>query len=90
MAVSEVVKSGYLTKSPPEGAPVMSQWRKRWFVLCDSKLAYPLAPRQIRLEYYQSASDSKKLADPKGSFVMLAVYCKYSINKYLCDNYLYN
>lgn len=63
----EVVKSGYLTKSPPEGAPLMSQWRRRWFVLCDSRRAFPLGERHIRLEYYQSEADARKLADPKGS-----------------------
>ena len=62
----EVVKSGYLTKSPPEGAPLMSQWRRRWFVLCDSSRAYPLAERSLRMEYYQSEEEVKRLADPKG------------------------
>ena len=61
----EVIKVGYLTKSPPVSAP-MSQWRKRWFVLCDSLRAYPLAERYVRLEYYQSESEQRKLMDPKG------------------------
>ena len=61
----EVVKSGYLIKSPPE-AKMAAKWHKRWFVLSDSKLVYPLADRYVRLEYYQSEGEAKKLADPKG------------------------
>lgn len=62
----EVVLSGYLTKSPPESRSAVSQWRRRWFVLADSKLVYPLAARYVRFEYYSSEEDAKSLADPKG------------------------
>jgi hypothetical protein len=62
----EIVKSGYLTKSPPGDAPPMSKWRRRWFVLRDSLRCYPLSERFVRLEYYQNESESLKLADPKG------------------------
>lgn len=61
----EVVKSGYLIKSPPE-SKVAAQWHRRWFVLADSRLVYPLADRYVRLEYYQSEADAKRFADPKG------------------------
>ncbi len=66
VANTEIVKAGYLTKSPPGAAPPMSQWRRRWFVLCDSLRAYPLAERHLRLEYYQNEGDVRKLCDPKG------------------------
>ena len=61
----EFVKAGYLVKSPPQFKP-LSQWHKRWFLLLDSKLVYPLAARYVRLEYYQSHQDAEKLANPKG------------------------
>ena len=64
MQRGEIVKAGYLTKSPPD-KPV-AQWHKRWFVLLDSKLVYPLAPRCVRLVYYQSEMEAKKLGNPKG------------------------
>ncbi|XP_003387588.1 PREDICTED: son of sevenless homolog 1-like isoform X2 [Amphimedon queenslandica] len=63
---NEIVKSGYLTKSPPLDAPSISQWRRRWFVLRDSIRSYPLAERYVRLEYYQNESEARKLSDPKG------------------------
>lgn len=59
----EIVRSGNLTKSPPEKPGKVAQWHKRWFVLADSRLVYPLAERYVRLEYYQSESEVKKLAD---------------------------
>lgn len=62
----EVVRCGYLTKSPPEKAAKVAQWHRRWFVLADSRLVYPLADRYVRLEYFQNESDAKRLADPKG------------------------
>lgn len=73
---SEVIKSGYLTKSPPEAAALVSQWRRRWFVLLDSSRAYPLADRSLRMEYYQNESDTKKLADPKGLNAVIAICIK--------------
>lgn len=66
MSQGEVVKSGYLTKSPPEGRAAIAQWHRRWFVFSDSLLVYPLAKRYVRMEYYQSEEDAKKLKDPKG------------------------
>lgn len=66
MSQNEIVKSGYLTKSPPVDAPSISQWRRRWFVLRDSIRSYPLAERYVRLEYYQNESEARKLSDPKG------------------------
>ncbi len=59
------MRSGYLTKSPPD-FKVAAQWHRRWFVLADSKLVYPLADRYVRLEYYQSEAEARKCADPKG------------------------
>ncbi|XP_064388689.1 uncharacterized protein LOC135336766 isoform X2 [Halichondria panicea] len=61
----EFVKAGYLVKSPPQFKP-LSQWQKRWFILLDSKLVYPLSARYVRLEYYQSHQYAEKLANPKG------------------------
>lgn len=60
------MKSGYLTKSPPEGRAAIAQWHRRWFVFSDSLLVYPLAKRYVRMEYYQSEEDAKRLKDPKG------------------------
>lgn len=40
----------------------------------DSKLVYPLAARYVRLEYYQSEQDAKRLADPKGKYQLAACY----------------
>ena len=59
--------SGYLTKSPPESKIKVAQWHRRWFLLMDSGLVYPLADRYVRLEYYQSEIEAKRLADPKGT-----------------------
>ena len=64
MSRGEIVKAGYLTKSPPEGR--VAQWHRRWFVFADSHLVYPLAERYVRMEYYQSEEDAKKLRNPKG------------------------
>lgn len=64
-ARGEIVRSGYLIKSPPD-AQKIAQWKKRWFVLADSRLVYPLADRYVRLEYYASEMEAKRLADPKG------------------------
>ena len=76
MVNSDIVKAGYLTKSPPGAAPPMSQWRRRWFVLCDSLRVYPLAERHLRLEYYQNEGDVRKLCDPKGEcFAPTVKYC---------------
>jgi len=66
MSRGEIIKAGYLTKSPPEKSGRVAQWHKRWFVLADSRLVYPVAPRYVRLEYYQSEEEAKRLADPKG------------------------
>lgn len=62
----EFVKAGYLIKSPPDFKAKVAQWHRRWFLLMDSKLVYPLASRYVRLEYYQSEAEAKRLADPKG------------------------
>jgi len=62
----EFVKAGYLVKSPPDFKALLAQWHRRWFLLMDSKLVYPLASRYVRLEYYQSDQEAKRLADPKG------------------------
>ena len=63
----EFVKAGYLIKSPPVSRALVAQWHRRWFLLMDSKLVYPLAERYVRLDYYQSEADAKRLADPKGN-----------------------
>ena len=55
----EVVKSGYLTKSPPDNKSTFYVWKKRYFILIDSLLVYPFAPRNIRIEYYPSFEESK-------------------------------
>jgi len=62
----EVVKTGYLVKSPPLSRAPVSQWHKRWFQLMDSRLVFPMAKRYVRLNYYQSETDAKSLSDPKG------------------------
>lgn len=67
----EFVMSGYLTKSPPESKIKVAQWHRRWFLLMDSRLVYPLADRYVRLEYYQSEVEAKRLADPKGTQLRL-------------------
>ena len=64
MSRAEVVRAGYLTKSPPDGR--LGQWQKRWFVFADSHRAYPLAPRYVRMEYYQSEEDAEMCRNPKG------------------------
>lgn len=66
MSLGETVKTGYLTKSPPGSSGKLRRWQRRWFVLLDSRLSYPLAERYVRIEYYQTEADVKKLVDPKG------------------------
>lgn len=63
----EVVKCGYLVKSPPQSRAPVAHWHKRWFLLMDSKLVYPMGERYVRMDYYQSEADAKRLADPKGN-----------------------
>jgi len=75
MSRGEIIKAGYLTKSPPEKSGRVAQWHKRWFVLADSRLVYPVAPRYVRLEYYQNEEEAKRLADPKGEWT-LRVFCQ--------------
>lgn len=70
MSRGETVKRGYLTKSPPESKTLVAQWHKRWFLLMDSKLVYPLADRYVRLEYYENEKEALRLADPKGACVI--------------------
>ena len=60
------MKAGYLTKSPPERVSKVAQWHRRWFVLSDSHKVYPLAKRYVRMEYYQSEDDTKRMKNPKG------------------------
>ena len=69
----ELVRCGYLIKSPPDGKAKVAQWHRRWFVLADSRLVYPLADRYVRLEYFQNEVDPKKMADPKGERNMSCV-----------------
>lgn len=78
MSRGEFIKAGYLTKSPPESKIKVAQWHKRWFLLMDSRLVYPLADRYVRLEYYQSEIEAKRLADPKGAraVVELVLSCR--------------
>ena len=65
MSGKETVKSGYLTKSPPDNKNAFHVWKKRYFILIDSRLAFPFAPRHIRIEYYHNIEDSK-LGNPLG------------------------
>lgn len=65
----EFVMAGYLIKSPPDNKP-MAQWHRRWFLLMDSRLVYPLADRFVRLEYYQSEAEARRFADPKGVIML--------------------
>ena len=65
--MSEVVFRGYLYKSPPEGfGSTLKPWRLRWFVLADSRLAFPFATPYVRLEYYGKEQISDNLDEPKG------------------------
>lgn len=66
-SLGEFVKAGYLVKSPPISRACVSQWHRRWFLLMDSRLVFPLAERYVRLVYYQSETDVRRLADPKGT-----------------------
>ena len=81
MNEGEIVKSGYLTKSPPEGRVALAQWHRRWFVFSDSHLVYPLAERYVRMEYYQSEEDAVKLKNPKGRQKHLLGACKDSASR---------
>lgn len=65
MSGKETVKSGYLTKSPPDNKSAFYVWKKRYFILIDSHRAFPFAPRHIRIEYYHTYEDSK-LGNPLG------------------------
>ena len=59
MYSKEVVKNGYLTKSPPDNKTAFHGWKKRYFILIDSTRVYPFAPRNIRIEYYTNFEESK-------------------------------
>ena len=77
-----MVLSGYLTKSPPESRSAVSQWRRRWFVLADSKIVHPLAEtRFVRFEYYASEEDAKTFAEPKGTVARKRMHCKGAIGR---------
>lgn len=62
----EVVKRGYLTKSPP-ARQALAKWKRRWCMLLDSHLVYPLAPRYVRLEYFEDEESQLAGKDPKGA-----------------------
>ena len=65
--MSEIVFRGYLHKSPPESfGSALKPWRLRWFVLADSRLAFPFATPYIRLEYYTNEHLANNLDEPKG------------------------
>ena len=68
MSRGDVVKAGHLTKSPPErpGIRKVAQWHRRWFVLSDSSIVYPLARRCVQLTYFHCEEDTRKMKDPKG------------------------
>ena len=53
------MKSGYLTKSPPDNKTPFHGWKKRYFILVDTRCVYPNAPRDIRIEYYTNFEESK-------------------------------
>ncbi len=62
----EVVKRGYLTKSPP-AKQALAKWKRRWCMLLDSHLVYPLAPRYVRLEYFDGEESQLAGKEPKGA-----------------------
>ena len=65
--IGELAKAGYLVKSPRESRARAYRWRRRWFILMDSKLVWPLAERYVRLKYYRTEADAKRFADPLGN-----------------------
>ena len=81
----EFVKAGYLIKSPPLSRAPVAQWHRRWFLLMDSALVFPMAKRYVRLDYYQSEADAKRLADPKGT--VLYYYSCYRYSRIPCCMY---
>ncbi|XP_065178932.1 uncharacterized protein LOC135809500 isoform X2 [Sycon ciliatum] len=63
----DLLKCSYLTKAPPgSDGFTFRQWRRRWFMLCDSAIVYPMAPRSVRLEYYENEEAANGMIDPKG------------------------
>ena len=65
--MSEIVFRGYLHKSPPESfGSSLKPWRLRWFILADSRLAFPFASPYIRLEYYTNEQFANELDEPRG------------------------
>ena len=64
-SAQEVLKRGYLTKSPPQ-RQALAKWKRRWCMLCDSRLVYPCAPPYVRLEYYEDETAALACKEPKG------------------------
>lgn len=56
---NNIVKTGYLTKSPPPGA--MKGWKRRYFVLSGASEV----TGEAKLEYYED-EDSVRGSEPKG------------------------
>lgn len=82
--MSEIVFRGYLHKSPPESfGSSLKPWRLRWFILADSRLAFPLASPYVRLEYYASEQFANDLNEPKGEILPQNEYnlCWYNNNR---------
>ena len=83
----EVVKCGYLTKSPSSGG--RGRFKRRWFVLTDSRQldsspasgngASASSSSSFRLDYYE-----KENRDRKGNGSLL-VACRCSLHIYVCD-----
>ena len=59
MSAKDTIKTGFLTKSPPENKGPFYGWKRRFFMFIDSSRVYPFAPRHIRIEYYANLEESK-------------------------------
>ena len=72
----EMLKCSYLTKAPPGDVEsfTLKKWQRRWFVLLDSAIVYPMAPRSVRLEYYENETVANAMGEPKGNVCLHAVY----------------
>eukprot|EP00118_Oscarella_pearsei_P009942 m.58808 g.58808 ORF g.58808 m.58808 type:complete len:576 (+) comp34833_c0_seq1:109-1836(+) len=78
-SAQEVLKRGYLTKSPPQ-RQALAKWKRRWCMLCDSRLVYPCAKPYVRLEYYEDETAALACKEPKGAVDLLADQVKIETN----------
>ncbi|XP_065191208.1 uncharacterized protein LOC135822385 [Sycon ciliatum] len=76
--MTEVIKQGYLVKSPPlseTGSTTMKGWKRRWFILRNDHGKYSL-------QYFESEGSAAGGQQPKGTILLQDCTCVHSDMKH--------